>query len=323
MSQILKSLKRGALRLSVLLVLGIILVYSTETWPEFFGSPASPLLRGFGLSILGLAVADFVLRILQPHVDTTVLADDALYNKNVASGIVYFGRCFLAGVILFLIATASRAEVMPPNAVKYSPLLVAESINYWPAMELVSLLGAQVEQETCTSLKSKYCWSPLARLSTSRETGVSFGQLTKAFSASGAVRFDALTDIANKYPKDLKGLSWSNWKDPVLQMRAYVLMMRDNAKKYTDSATQLDQMSFTFASYNAGIGSVNSSKNACRATKGCNSKVWFGNVETASLQSKTVIPGYGQSPYQITTTYVKNVEQVRRVRYLPLDKATA
>ena len=323
MSQILKSLKRGALRLSVLLVLGIILVYSTETWPEFFGSPASPLLRGFGLSILGLAVADFVLRILQPHVDTAVLADDALYNKNVASGIVYFGRCFLAGVILFLIATASRAEVMPPNAVKYSPLLVAESINYWPAMELVSLLGAQVEQETCTSLKSKYCWSPLARLSTSREEGTGFSQITRTFNSDGSIRFDSMATIVNKYPKDLKGLSWSNWQDPQLQMRTLVLMMRDNSKAYKDSKTQLDMMSFTFAAYNSGPGTVSKSKNACRATKGCDSKVWFGNVETASLQSKTVIPGYGQSPYQITTTYVKNVEQVRRVRYLSLDKATA
>ena len=323
MYQILKSIKRGALRLTILMVLGLILVVSTENSPLFFGELAAPLLRGFGLTLLGLAVGDFALRILQPHVDTAVAADKAIYESNAAAGYVYFGRCFLAGVILFLIVTASRAEVMPPNAIKYSPLLVSEKNTYWPELKVPSLLGAQVEQETCISLKSKYCWSPLAELKTSRELGVGFSQTTKSFRADGSIRFDTMADLVNKYPKDLKGLSWSNWQDPKLQMRSLVLMMRDNAKRYSAGKTQLDQLAFSFAAYNSGPGSVSNARLACRAKVGCDSTVWFGNVELASTQSKAVIPGYGQSPYQITTTYVKNVEVVRRVRYLSLDKEAA
>jgi hypothetical protein len=317
-----RSLKRGLIRIFLVTLLGYLLVHFAEGYPEFFGPNWAALVRGLGYTAITLGFADFLLRLLQPHIDTQECADAALNHNSAAAGLIFFGRCFLYGLIMFLAATASRAaEVnqMPPNAVKYSPLLVSEKTTYWPTLKVASLLGAQVEQETCISLKSKMCWNPQAQLKTSREQGVGFSQLTRTFRADGSIRFDTMADMVNKYPKDLAGLSWSNWSDPKLQMRSLVLMMRDNAKRYTDSATQLDQMAFAFSAYNGGPGSVSNDKLTCRATPGCNPKVWFGNVELTSTKSKTVIPGYGQSPFGINRTYVKNVEVVRRPRYLSLD----
>ena len=130
--------------------------------------------------------------------------------------------------------------------------------------------------------------------------------------------------MVNKYPKDLNGLSWSNWSDPKLQLRALVLMMRDNAKNFKQSKSQMDELAFTFAAYNGGVNSVKQDKLACRAKAGCDPTVWFNNVEKTCLKSKTVIPGYGQSPFSINRTYVENILKVRRVRYMSLDdKRTA
>ena len=326
MFSILTALRRGALRLTILTVIGFILVYSTETYPMFFGEVGSPLLRGFGITMLALAMGDFVMRILQPHVDTAICAEEAVYKKNTAAAGIYLGRCLLAGIVLFLIATASRAgetEVMPPNAVKYSPLLVTERNSYWPDLKIVSVLGAQVEQETCPGLKSKECWSPTAQLKTSREFGAGLGQITKAFNANGSVRFDAMSDLVHKHPKELKGLTWSHWQDPQLQLRALVLMMHDSAQLYVKAKTQMDQMAFTFAAYNSGNGGVSNDILSCRAKPGCDPTKWFGNVAEASTRSKVVIPGYGQSPFQINQSYVSNILLVRRVRYLSLDSKTA
>ena len=60
----LKSLLRGAFRLSILSVIGIFLIALPEAWPTVFGDIGAPLLRGFGICFLGLVAGDFGLRIL-------------------------------------------------------------------------------------------------------------------------------------------------------------------------------------------------------------------------------------------------------------------
>lgn len=319
----LKSLLRGAFRLSILSVIGIFLIALPEAWPTVFGEIGAPLLRGFGICFLGLVAGDFGLRILQPHVDTQLCYNEAVTGKNTAAGLVYLGRVVLMGIVLFLLVTGARAgelERLPPNAIKYSPLLVAEKTTYWNDMKLVSIMGAQIEQETCTSLRSATCWSPLAELKTSREKGIGFGQLTKAYSSNGVIRFDALKALLNKYPKELRGYSWSSFKDPTLSMRAYVLMIRDTNKAIKGAASQLDQFAFSLSAFNGGAGGLSNARLSCRAKAGCDSTKWFDNVENTGLQSKMVLPGYGgQSPFSINRTYVSNVIKVRRVRYLTLD----
>ena len=317
------SLLRGFGRIAYLAIVGSILIAFTEAYPLWFGDIAAPLLRGFGICFVGLAAGDFSLRLLQPHIDTQVCYTEAIEDRNMAAGMIYLGRAVLMGIILFLVVTGARASnvvVMPPNAVKYVPLLLSEKTTYWNDLRLVSIMGAQIEQETCVSLKSKTCWSPNAELKTSRETGGGFGQITKAYNANGGIRFDVLQQLLNKYPNELKGYSWSNFKDPRLSMRAYVLMIRDTTRSIKNTSTQLDQFAFALSAFNGGSGGLRSDILSCRAKVNCNSTKWFGNVETSGLKSKMVLPGYGgQSPFSINRNYVSNVIKVRRVRYLTLD----
>ena len=316
-----EAIKRGLVRDIFLLAIGIISIYLAELIPVLFGELGAPLLRGFGLCFVGLAAGDFSLRVLQPHVNTYECYKDAIENKNIAAGLLYVGRMVIMGIVLFLVATASRAEEMPVNAVKYTPVLESQRTIYWKDMKLVSLLAAQIEQETCNSLTSKTCWSPKAELLTKREQGVGFGQATRAFNPiTKQIRFDTLADVVNKYPKDLKGYNWNNWSDPILSMRFYVLMMRDTTNNIKNTYSQSDQFEMALSAYNGGPVALSNMRLSCRAKVGCSYSKWFNNVENCSTKSKTVIPGYGgQSPYSINRDYVRNIVLERRNKYKHLD----
>lgn len=315
------SLKRGFARIVFLVVAGYALIHLAEFLPGLFGELGAPLLRGFGLCFVGLGVGDLGLRILQPHVDTAKLVKEVTTENNTAAGLVYLGRCILAMAVLFLMVTQARAAELPANAQTYIPLLVSQAQGYWPEIKERSILASQIEQETCASLKSPKCWSPLAELKTSREQGVGFGQFTRTYYTDGRVRFDVLTEIAARNPRDLKGYSWANWKDPTLQMRALVLYDRQICNGIKNAATRMDQLQFCMSAYNGGIGGLSNDRLSCRAKPDCNPNVWFGNVEVSGLKSKTEIPGYGQSPFKINRTYVSNIFKVRRDKYLHLDVA--
>ena len=314
------SLKRGAFRMFLLSVIGLVCLLASHLVPELLGATGAPMAFGFGLCFSGLAVGELALRILQPHVDAQAAADAAMCG-NSGAGLVYLGRCVLAAVVLMLVVTASRAGEPPTAAVPLLPVLKAEQLNYWPSMPLPSALGAQVEQETCTSLKSRSCWSPRAELKTSREQGVGLGQLTRAFTATGATRFDALGDIVKANPKALAGLSWEDRYDPALQLRALVLKDLQGFGLVLGSASPGDRLAMSFAAYNGGSGGLASDRRACAGTHGCDPGRWFGNVERTSLKAKAAVPGYGQSFFQINRDYVRNIMIVRRVRYGALDSA--
>lgn len=274
----------------------------------------APLSYGTGLVFLSLAAGDLALRILQPHVD----AQRAAFQAS-EKGYVYLGRCILAAAILILMVTAARAESPPAAAVPLLPVLHAEQQAHWPAVPQASALGAQVEQETCITLKHRSCWNPRAELRTSREQGVGLGQLTRAFRADGSTRFDALGEIVKAHPQELAGLSWDSRFDPALQLRALVLKDRQAFELVLATASPLDRLAMTFAAYNGGAGGLASDRRACAATTACNPGKWFGNVERTSLKAKTALPGYGTSFFQINREYVRNILLMRRVRYLSLE----
>lgn len=126
-------------------------------------------------------------------------------------------------------------------------------------------------------------------------------------------------ELKAKYPKELGGLSWDNWTDPRLQIRALVLKDRDACRRIRDTATQNDNMLMCMAAYNGGVGGLNNDRTLCRAKPGCNPGLWYGHVEHTSYKSRTVIPGYGKSPMEINREYVYNIDKIRRPRYLRLD----
>lgn len=310
----LHSFLRGLPRAAALALLGNILLTLAAVWPETLGAIGAPIAFGLGLCLVGLAAGDLALRILQPHVDAQRAAEEAI-KGNVGAGLVYLGRCLLAGVILMLMVTASRAETAPPAAQTLLPILRAQQQEFWPQIAVPATLGAQVEQETCPSLKSRQCWNPRAELRTSREQGVGLGQLTRSFRSDGTTRFDALQEIVNAFPKQLAGLSWENRYDPVLQLRALVLKDKQGHDLIQGVPDPLERLAMSYAAYNGGLGGLNSDRRACAATPGCDPGRWFGHVERTSLKAKTAVPGYGKSFYEINREYVRNIMLIRSKRY--------
>lgn len=228
--------------------------------------------------------------------------------------------CCTPRPILKLAAAALPAP--PPQALPVLPILKEEQKAYWPTMTMPSYLAAQIEQETGPCPSRKSCWNSAAELKTCREQGVGYYQLTRAYTAGClVVRFDTLTETVNHYPTELKGLSWTHWNDPRLQLRAGILKSRDMAKKITGAKDLQNQLAFLASAWNGGLNGLSNDRLSCRAVKGCDASVWFGNVELHSLKSKSDIPGYGhgQNPFNINRTYVKNLFFIFRPKYARLD----
>lgn len=226
----------------------------------------------------------------------------------------------LRGDIDRLLRTA--AFLVPDNAAVYAPTLKAEQTRLWGDHPAPQLLAALVEQESCTYLGSPTCWSPTARLKTQREEGAGMGQITRAYRADGSTRFDTLAALRSRYP-ELTGWTWSNvYQRPDLQLRAMVLMSRDNYRAMRRLVPDASNaLAFADAAYNGGMGGVQSDRRACGIKTGCDPQRWFGHVEGTCTKSRA--PLYGQrSACDINREHVHNVLQVRAVKYKPLMVAT-
>lgn len=321
MKAIFESLSRGFLRIALLAFAGALLVAASNLIPLLLGPTGAPLAYGFGLCLLGLAVGDAALRVLQPTVDTQLASQHAITNHNIGAGLVYLGRSILAAVVLMLIVTAPRAAEPPGAALALLPVLKAEQLRWWPDHPLPSTLGAQIEQETCYSLKHHKCWSPQARLKTSREEGYGLGQITRTWDKLGAKRFDSLAEMRAQFPDALAGWSWDSpsLSDPRMQMRGMILMDLRNYRALADVHETSDRLAMALAAYNGGLGGVRSDQKVCAGTLGCDPARWWGHVEHTSLKDKTAVPGYGKPFFAINREYPVNIMFVRRPRYVALD----
>ena len=321
MNQILTSLMRGLPRIAILYLVGLVLIMSSHLAPLALGPVFAPLAFGFGLCFMALSIGDIALRILQPSIDPQSAARDAITQNSTGSGLVYLGRCILAAAILTLIVTSPRAAEPPAAAVPLLPVLKAEQLRWWPDHPMPSALGAQTEQETCPSLKHPKCWGTRAQLKTSREQGVGLGQITRSWSKTGALRFDALAEMRAQFPVALAGWSWDSQSlyDPALQLRAMILMDLRNWRLITDADTPAERLAMALAAYNGGLGGLSSDRRVCAGTPGCDPGRWWGNVEHTSLKAKTALPGYGKSFFETNREYPRNILIVRRPRYLSLD----
>ena len=299
------------LRVGSLLIVATLMVMLAAPLALAIGEPAYASWGMFaGLALYGVALSHVLRKVLFPYIDLKRYAQEA--NKEPAgAGLVFLGVSIVLAAFILLMGNVVHAADLPPNALKYLPILQAEQRDWWPGMSLPSALGAQVEQETCVSLKSPRCWSPRAELRTSRERGVGLGQITKTS------RFDALAEIRAANPHALKGWDWNRdaLYDPRFQLRALVLKDLQAWNAMQGAAATQDRLAFTFAAYNGGIGGVLSDRQVCRGTPGCDFGRWFGHVERTSLKAKSVAAGYGKSFYQINREYVVNVLIVRRPRY--------
>jgi hypothetical protein len=305
-----KRFKSDIARVAGLFFAATLLVMISAPLAELIGEPAyAPWLLFAGLALYGVALSHILRRVLFPYIDLKSVADRAQCSPE-GAGLVFLGVCIVLSSFILLMGNVVHADELPANARLYLPMLKAEQQAYWADMSLPSALGAQIEQETCSSLKSRSCWSPYAELRTSRERGVGLGQITKT------ARFDVLGEVVASNRQALAGWGWdSNLYDPKYQLRALVLKDKQGWSVMHGAASDSDRLAFTFASYNGGIGGVISDRKMCQATRSCDSGRWFGNVEHTSLKKKTAIAGYGVSFFQVNRDYVRNVMVVRRSRY--------
>lgn len=216
-----------------------------------------------------------------------------------------WGILFLAVLSTIARAAEINYSLLPPRSQEYLPTLLEETLTYWPEMEWVSILAAQIDIETCASPTSKMCWSPFARLKTSREEGYGLGQITRAWDAKGNLRFDALEELKQKHREALEGWSWLNVSNALFQIRGVVLKNRDNFRAVNFADTLLDQYAFMDAAYNGGLGGILSERRICQRTPGCNPDLWFGHVENTSNKAKVAADGYGQGFFHINRNHVK------------------
>lgn len=217
-----------------------------------------------------------------------------------------------------LLAPGLRAQV-PPQALQHLPTLVSVQRSIWPDAPMPAFLAAQVEQESCISLKHSKCWNPRAELKTSREWGRGLGQVTTAYREDGSIRFDKQAELRMRFPS-LRGWTIDRWDDPAYQLTALVEMDKSIYRLWPDAATTRDRLGFTLSAYNGGEGGVRQDRLLCRNTGGCDPTRWFDHVERQSLKSKVAFKGYGKSPFDINREYPHLVLGLRLPKYLPYFK---
>lgn len=278
-----------------------------------------------GLSTLlgGLALAQGIWAVAASHLLRKWLMDypeadmRRLFAKagegSIGAGLALIAISIMLLGLLMVFAPRAKADALPSGFAKYGATLKAEQVRYWPDHPYPAVLAALVEQESCISLKSKGCWNPAAKLKTEREEGAGMGQITRAYRADGSLRFDSLAGLRSQYGGDLAELSWGNvYARPDLQLRAIVLMSRDNARTFRAAPSML---AFGDAAYNGGAAGVQKERRACQMTQGCDPGLWFGHVELHCLKSRQPLYG-GRNACDINREHVSNVFLVRLCKYV-------
>ena len=221
-------------------------------------------------------------------------------------------------VMLFSITMAHAVNpytYVPKNAIKYLPILDDQVSKFFTDFPDYAYFGGLIEQESCIALTYHSCWNPKTQLLTSREQGAGLAQLTRAFRKDGSVRFDSLEAIREQHMKELKDLSWSNiLVRPDLQMRAMILMSKDNYKRLYMVPKPIDRIAFTDSAYNGGLSGLFRDRRLCGLMLDCDPNIWFGNVERTCSKSKAPIYGH-ESPCDINRTHVSNILKIRMKKY--------
>lgn len=210
--------------------------------------------------------------------------------------------------LLVFIFTIINAEEIPTNYNKYKDIVYKEISITIPNLYVPPIIPSLIEHETCITLTHSKCWNPKAELRTPRELGVGLGQMTKAYRKDGTLRFDTLTEMVKRYPKELKGLDWKTvYTRPDLQVRSVLLLYRDNFKRFNiPNIDYFDRLAFTDAAYNGGYSGVLKDIQLCKMKKNCNQLVWFDNVEKTSSKGNTVLYG-NRTATDINRHHVRDV----------------
>lgn len=221
--------------------------------------------------------------------------------------------------VLFVLVGAfglANAQQPPPNFFFHKDALIDAMRTTWPTNPIPAAIPGLIEKESCISLSHSLCWSRRAELKTARENGVGLGQITRAYTATGAIRFDAM-DEARALDSRLRNWTWEDRYNAKNQMIAINAMMRRNYGGFKMMETDIDRMAISLAAYNGGIGGMQSDQRICRNAGGCNPNLWFGHTERYSLKAKTAVTGYGKSFFEINRQYPRDILFNRMKKYEP------
>jgi hypothetical protein len=204
---------------------------------------------------------------------------------------------------------------IPLGAITYKLTVQEEIERNYPKLVEYNYVPALIEHESCISLTHKRCWNPTSQLKTSRETGAGLGQITIAYREDGSVRFDKLKELRDTYRSELKDLTWDNvYKSPGLQIRALVLLLKQDNNRLRGIEDEEERLNFTDAAYNGGIGGVFKEQRACGLALNCNSQIWFGNVEKYCMKSNKALYGT-RSACDINRAHTRNVMLEKLPKY--------
>lgn len=232
------------------------------------------------------------------------------------AGLALVALAIVLSALLGLFGKAAHAQV-PARAHQHLPTLATEIDRAWQDIPMRAYVPGLIEHESCISLTHSRCWSPTSRLKTAREEGAGLGQLTRAWRADGAVRFDALAEMRDRHPA-LRELDWATiYQRPDLQMRAVVLKVRGDFQALRAVVDPLQRLAMADAAYNGGLGGVNNERRACQLAAGCDPQRWWDHVELKCLKSRAALYA-GRSPCDINRHHVVDVLRHRAPKYIGL-----
>lgn len=297
---------------TIFIIIGALLVLAGLLVTDVDGGIQTVLMLGGLVSgVLAVAFSHMARKALldYPEADMQKLFHTAGKSPT-GAGLALVAIAIILYGLLGLFGPRAHAQdvrtYVPPQALQYMPILKAHIEREWPDHPRRGMVPATFEHESgCFSMRS--CWSVKARLKTQREEGATFIQITRAYRADGSTRFDALQEMAQRYPQ-LKGWNWGNVYDrPDLALLAGVLKLHEGYATFTRTVKDPIQAAlFTDLGYNEGNGRVQTDRRACGLKAGCDPQKYFGNVELTCTASKA--PLYGQrSPCDISRHHVRDV----------------
>lgn len=200
--------------------------------------------------------------------------------------VILFGWLLVVGM-----STAwGQADRIPKRAWDHKETIAQELDRFFPELAERNYVPALIEHESCISLTHSRCWSSTSRLKTSREEGAGLGQITRAYTADGRLRFDALSELRTRHKAHLQEASWQTiYQRADLQIRMIVLKLKDDWARMAGVQSAYERMAFMDAAYNGGVGGLLKERRQCSLTKGCDADRWFGHVERYCLKSKKVL----------------------------------
>lgn len=261
----------------------------------------------FVLSIIGLT---YVARTFGwPQINVGEFCAKAK-ETSLGAAIVLAALILWCAVVTLAMISRAQAEPIPAAAYRHLPTLAAEARAHWqaPIAAPTATLAGLIDHETACP-RAATCWRADAMYKTQREEGRGLGMFTRAFTANGTLRFDALAELRALHPDALRDATWERHQgNAQWQARALVLKVSDNyahASRLTPHPSE--RLTFAITMYNRGVAGVQNEAARCALTKGCDRTRWQGNVERTCTASNRALPGTRLSPCAISRRYAPDV----------------